>query len=197
MSATPTLSPFELANFVPSLLEKFTLLPLNPDRSIRVAFPVLETEPGQFVMPESVNRHLLALTVDSHLLNWQVDSLRSLFRGEKQPPYLGAEPEAYNDVFCILELHLLDLCDAIGDRRDLEMLEIYAALRRRPDGQSLGYIHDCMWQVAALLLGTRVLSQLEFEAIMSRLERSCRTFAQGPTSRNYLAALRKLFESDD
>jgi hypothetical protein len=43
------------------------------------------------------------------------------------------------------------------------------------------------------VLGTRPLSQAEFEAILSRLERSCRTFAQGPTSRNYIAALRRLW----
>lgn len=41
-----------------------------------------------------------------------------------------------------------------------------------------------------LVLGTRPLSQAEFEAIMARLERSCRTFERGPTSRNYIAALR-------
>ena len=47
-----------------------------------------------------------------------------------------------------------------------------------------------MWQAAALVPGTRPLSQAEFEAIMGRLERSCRTFEQGPTSRNYVTALR-------
>jgi hypothetical protein len=50
-----------------------------------------------------------------------------------------------------------------------------------------------LWQAAALILGTRSLSQAEFEAIMSRLERSCRTFEQGPTSRNYVAALTSTF----
>ena len=70
------------------------------------------------------------------------------------------------------------------------MKEIYSALRRRPDGGSLGFVHDYMWQAAALVLGTRPLSQAEFEAIMARLERSCRTFEQGPTSRNYVASLR-------
>jgi hypothetical protein len=70
------------------------------------------------------------------------------------------------------------------------MREIYSTLRRRPDGRSLGFVHDYMWQAAALILGTRPLSQAEFEAIMARLERSCRTFELGPTSRNYVTSLR-------
>lgn len=70
------------------------------------------------------------------------------------------------------------------------MKEIYSVLRRRPDGRSLGFVHDYMWQAAALILGTRSLSQAEFEAIMARLERSCRTFETNATSRNYITALR-------
>ena len=63
-------------------------------------------------------------------------------------------------------------------------------LRRRPDGRSMGFVHDYLWQAAALILGTRPLSQAEFEAIMARLERSCRTFEMGPGSRNYVATLK-------
>ena len=74
------------------------------------------------------------------------------------------------------------------------MKEIFSTLRRRPDGKSLGFVHDYMWQAAALVLGTHPLSQVEFEAIMARLERSCRTFEQGPTSRNYASSLRMTFE---
>jgi hypothetical protein len=69
------------------------------------------------------------------------------------------------------------------------MLEIYSTLRRRPDGRSLGLVHDYMWQAAAIVLGTLPLSQAEFEAILSRLERSCRTFRMSPGSRNYVATL--------
>jgi hypothetical protein len=69
------------------------------------------------------------------------------------------------------------------------LLEIYSNLRRRPDGRSLGFFHDYLWQAAALILGTRVLSKAEYEAILARLERSCRTFRMGPTSRNLAASL--------
>src|SRR5437016_2101851 len=100
---------------------------------------------------------------------------------------LGDHPEAYGECFILMDLHLLEISRFFGDRRDAEMREIYSALRRRPDGRSLGFVHDYMWQEAALVLGTRPLSQAEFEAIMERLERSCRTFELGPTSRNYAA----------
>jgi len=50
-----------------------------------------------------------------------------------------------------------------------------------------------MWQAAAWILETRPLSQAEFEAIMGRLERSCRTFEIGPTSRNYAAMLHSTY----
>jgi hypothetical protein len=118
-----------------------------------------------------------------------MDSLRALFRGDKQPPTLGDYPEAYNDVFMLLDLHALEFSRVFGDRRDAEMLEIYSNLRRRPDGKSLGPAHDYMWQAAALILGSRPLSQAEFEAIMGRLERSCRTFEMGPGSKNYVATI--------
>ena len=118
--------------------------------------------------------------------------MSTLFRGDKQPPFLGDYPSAYGDSFALLEVHVWEISGFFGDRRDEEMLEIYSALRRRPDGRSLGFVHDYMWQASALILGSRILSKLEFEAIVARLERSCRTFRQGPTSRNYVGSLRQV-----
>ena len=64
------------------------------------------------------------------------------------------------------------------------------SVREAVERQPLDLNQIYMWQAAAVVLGTRPLSQAEFEAIMARLERSCRTFAQGPTSHNCIAALR-------
>jgi hypothetical protein len=69
------------------------------------------------------------------------------------------------------------------------MEEVFALLRRRPDGRGINRTHDFVWQVAALLLGTHVVSAAEFEALCSRLARSARTRAQRPVSRNYAAFL--------
>jgi len=70
------------------------------------------------------------------------------------------------------------------------MEEIYSALRRRPDGRSLGPMHDFLWQVAALTLGMHEVSAAEFEAIFGQLERSVREWALRPVSRNYVDYLR-------
>jgi hypothetical protein len=74
------------------------------------------------------------------------------------------------------------------------MEEIYSALRRRPDGRSLGGVHDFMWQVAALLLGSRAVSAAEYNALLGALARSTRKWGQQPVSRNYVAHLRKTFQ---
>jgi hypothetical protein len=73
------------------------------------------------------------------------------------------------------------------------MEEVYAALRRRPDGRSLGMVHDFLWQISALLPGRYALSQAEFEALIGALVRSTRKWSQRPVSRNYVDYLRRTF----
>ncbi len=105
-------------------------------------------------------------------------------------------PPEYAPHFFFIENQLLTVCDAMGDRTDQEMEEIYSALRRRPDGRSLGVLHDLVWQIAALLLGRCPLSEAEFEGLLGALVRSTRRWAQRPISRNYVTYLRKTFEKD-
>jgi hypothetical protein len=137
------------------------------------------------------DRHSVPLHDGGKLAHWPVASLRELFRGNRQPPAgIDPYPEEYCGHFFFIEEHLLTVCDAIGDRTDQEMEEIYSALRRRPDGRSLGPVHDFLRQVAALLLGRHELSQAEFEAIIGQLERSVRKWALRPVSRNYVGYLR-------
>jgi hypothetical protein len=181
---------FNLEAFVPSLRREFEQQPLHPKRLLTVAFPVKKPEANRPLVPAIHDRGSLSLTDGKEFWYWETDSLRALFRGDKQPPVLGDYPAAYNECFILMDLHVLEISKFFGDRRDAEMKEIYSTLRRRPDGRSLGFVHDYIWQAAALILGTRPLSQAEFEAIMARLERSCRTFEQGPSSRNRVAALR-------
>ncbi len=177
---------FNLSDFVPGLREAVERESLNLKKLIRVATPV--KDPQKHPNP-AADRREICLFDGAHSCVWKIDSLRALFRGDKQPPTLGDYPEAYNDVFMLLDLHVMEFSRVFGDRRDAEMLEIYSNLRRRPDGKSLGPAHDYMWQAAALILGTRPLSQAEFEAVMGRLERSCRTFEMGPGSKNYVATI--------
>jgi hypothetical protein len=181
---------FKLEGFVPSLRQEIERQPLDLKKIIRAAVPVKDPAEHPTPVPAGIDRRALYLTDGKSFCHWETDSLRALFRGDRQPPVLGDYPEAYNDSFILMDLHALEISKLFGDRRDEEMLGIYSALRRRPDGKSMGFIHDYMWQAAAIVLGTRPLSQAEFEAILARLERSCRTFAMGPTSRNYVATLR-------
>ncbi|HOY56808.1 MAG TPA: hypothetical protein PK640_01570 [Verrucomicrobiota bacterium] len=186
---------YNLEDFVPSLREALEGQSLDLDDSMLLAaVPTADGNPDDPPEPVELDRRLIHLVVGDNVCEWEVDSLRSLFRGDRKPPTLGDYPDEYNEEFLILETHLLQISDIFGDRRDDEMREIYSILRRRPDGKSIGFVHDYMWQAAAILLGTRPLSQAEFEAILGRLERSCRTFSMGPGTRNYVNALRGMFE---
>lgn len=182
---------FRADELEPSLRAAFVEHAPNPKNMLLLAVPVKDPQQRPAVVPKNLNRGKLVFVNDGNNFDWTVTSLASLFRGNKQPPHLGDYPEAYHECFLLLDMQFLQLCEFIGDRRDAEMLEIFSALRRRPDGRSLGFVHDYMWQAAALMLGITPLSQAEFEAILARLERSCRTFGMGPTSRNYSVSLRQ------
>jgi hypothetical protein len=177
-----------LEDFVPSLQEALQREPLNLEKIPLAGMPVRDLKERPLV-PCLRERNQVMISDGTSVCGWRVESLTSLFRGDQQPPVLGDYPEAYENSFMLLDMHALEMSRLFGDRRDEEMLEIYSRLRRRPDGRSLGFFHDYMWQAAALVLGTHPLSKAEFEAILSRLERSCRTFRMGPTSRNYIATL--------
>src|SRR5437660_2831522 len=181
---------FNLADFVPDLRSQFHASSLGRNALLRVAIPIKDPEQNPKPVPALTDRQYISISDGNEFWFWEPDSLRSLFRGNKQPPVLGDYPEAYNDAFIIFDMHVLEIIKFFGDPRDAEMEEIYSTLRRRPDGKSLGLVHDYLWQAAALVLGTRPLSEAEFGAIMSRSERSCRTFQLGPTSRNYAASIR-------
>lgn len=182
---------WNLKDFVPSLREQIKRERFNLDNLLMLGVPMGKTKPQPPFEPPAFDRKILWITARDKMCSWQADSLRALFRGDRQPPHLGDYPEAYSEAFMILDMHALEFSRLFGDRRDAEMLEIYSNLRRRPDGRSLGPAHNYMWQAAALMLGMCPLSQAEYEAILSRLERSCRTFKIGPTSRNYIATLRQ------
>jgi hypothetical protein len=143
------------------------------------------------------DRHRVPVSDGEKLTAWVVPSLRELFRGDCQPPPdVDHYPPQYAPYFFFIENQLLTLCDAMGDRTDQEFEEIYSALRRRPDGRSLGVTHDGVWQIVALLLGSHELSQAEFEALLSALERSARGWGSRPVSRNYVDFLRRTFGAD-
>jgi hypothetical protein len=142
-----------------------------------------------------LDKHAVPVYDGTKLVRWQVPTLQELFRGNQMPPPdMDHYPEAYVPRFFFIESHVLTVCSAKGDRTDQEIEEIYSMLRRRPDGRSLGAVHDFLWQVLALLLGTQILSAAEFEALIGALERSTRKWALRPVSRNYVAFLHRTLE---
>ncbi len=143
-----------------------------------------------------LEKHSVPVYDGKKMARWQVSALGELCRGSRPPPPdMDHYPEEYRPHFFFIENHVLTLCAAKGHRTDQEMEEIYSMLRRRPDGRSLGAVHDFLWQVAALLLGSQVLSAAEFEALLGALERSTRKWGSRPVSRNYVAYLRRTFEA--
>ncbi|MEK7684085.1 MAG: hypothetical protein AAB466_01540 [Verrucomicrobiota bacterium] len=137
------------------------------------------------------DRHLILLHDGKRLAEWRVPSLRELFRGDRTPPPdINHYPPEYCCFFYTIEKHVLMVCDVHGDLTDKELEEIFATLRRRPDGKSLGPVHDAVWQIAALTLGIYALSQAEFDAIFGQLARSTRHWQLGLVSRNYIAYVR-------
>ena len=127
-------------------------------------------------------------------VRWQVGALRPLYRGNRRPPAdadMAHYPPEYVRFFYGIEHNVLLFCELTRPPLDAEFIEIYAQMRRRPDGKSLGPLHDVIWQSAAVALGLRSWSEAEYTAVFGQLSRSARHFQIGPSSRNYLEYLQQ------
>ena len=176
-------------DFVPTLRQIVEADGLNPDKLI----VALEADNRRNI--RVLDKHSVPVHDGSKMVRWQVPALGELFRGSRTPPPdMDHYPKEYTPHFFFIENQVLTVCEAIGDRTDQEMEEIYSMLRRRPDGRSLGALHDFLWQVSALLVGTQFLSAAEFEALIGALERSTRKWALRPVSRNYASYLHESFD---
>jgi hypothetical protein len=173
-------------DLVPSLRELVQAVDLAPERLV-VAF---ERDTQKHI--RLVDKNRISVSDGQKITSWPIPSLRELFRGERLPPTdMDHYPPQYTPHFFFIETQVLALCDAMGDRTDQELEEIYSALKRRPDGRSLGIAHDFLWQVMAVLLGRYALSEAEYEALVGALVRSTRKWGLRPVSRNYAAFLRQ------
>jgi hypothetical protein len=179
-----------LVVLVPSLQTLVEMEGLNPEK---LTVP-LEANGGGDVRVNQ--RHVVPVFDGKKMALWPAPPLREMFRGSKPaPPDVDRYPLGYRVHFFFIESHVLTLGDSNGDRSDQEMKEVYSALRRRPDGRSLGVVHDFLWQVSAVLLGSYPLSEAEFDALFGQLARSTRRWAINPISRNYMAYLRRTLPS--
>lgn len=191
MSLGKEAAPGPEVNLVPSLQDLVNANHFEPE-GLSVPCPTLA--PGQVQIKQ---RTLVPVSDGGEVVYWSVPSLASLFRGDAKPPAdMSRYPEAYVPYFYFIEQHVLLLGRTRGDRTDQEMEETFTALRRRPDGRSLGATHDFLWQVAALMLGKYVLSEDRYTAILGRLEQSVRAWALRPVSRFYADYLKRTFAEE-
>lgn len=180
---------FNLEYFAPSLRAVIGAKTLSPNALLQAAIPIENPDTHPKTTPKfPENGEIFVVWKDEEVV-WQPPSLQSLFRGDQRPPEFDSYPAGYEDAFLVLDLHALEYGKSLGDPTDQEMREVYANLRRRPDGRRRSPLHEFMWRGAALMVATRPISADEFEKIMGRLERFCRTFSTGLVSRNYLASL--------
>ena len=176
-------------DLVPALRQLVEAEGLNPDKLI----VALEADNRRNI--RVLDKHSIPVHDGNKMVRWQVPALVDLFRGSRTPPPdMDHYPEEYAPHFFFIENHVLTVCNTIGDRTDQEMEEVYSMLRRRPVARSLGALHDFLWQVSALLVGTQVFSAAEFEALIGALERSARRWALRPVSRNYASYLHQSFD---
>ena len=180
---------FEPDLFVLSLQEVTKDSSMDPARMWRLAMAVMETEDE--ITDDMEDRRNIVITDGRETVFWRVESLDSLYRGDGLPPSLERFPKEYVPLFATIEEQVLVYADIFGDPTDDEMKGIYSDLARHPDHKGRSLLYEHMWQACALALGTRPWSKAQLEAVLRRLQRSCRTFRTHPGSRNYIEVLRQ------
>lgn len=180
---------FELHESLKAVVKKGRLRPVK----MSVGIPVKE-ESGQ-VLEEG--RNSIFISDGKNVGLWSVDSLSSLFRGDEPAPSgdeISMHSLGFAPLFFEIESGLkLFLSESQHPPTDGALLEVFSALRRRPDGRSLGLLHDFVWMNVAFMLGKYRCSESLYTAIMKRMEQSVRMFKTGMSSRNYMNTIQNTF----
>lgn len=181
-----------MKDLIPSLVDVINTEKLHVE-TVNLALPMdVEQKPGV-----SDRSKVRLSDAEGRGGEWSVPSLRELYRGDKIPPQdMNYYPEEYSAMFFAIEKNVLFAGDFV-DIRDEEIARLYRLVRRKPDGRSEGFLHDVLYQSAALMLGLKAVSQEEFEAIFDQLAASARGWRESYSSRNYIAYLRETFRQDE
>lgn len=143
-----------------------------------------------------IERSRIELADGTHTGVWSVASIRALFRGDAVAEAFTDQPPAkYAAALRTIEHAIYDASTHASPPRDAELVDVFSAMRRRPDGKSNGLFHSVVWQAAALALGQSPLSQSEYDAIFSLLERSARSQRNGVGSTGFHHRLVHLFDA--
>jgi hypothetical protein len=149
-----------------------------------VLIPIQVAESGEVIPLED---EVFVLSGEVTVPQVKLKKISELFSGNRQPPVFKNVPaEEYMRFFATIELMALDFCVSTKRvERDEEFERLYNLLRRRPDGRDYNPLFSYLQGSVRLYMSLRDVSQAEFEAVVSRLARSAKTFSQGPTSMNY------------
>lgn len=188
-SFNPETDFFNPALFAPSLIEAIGDASMNLRQIWTLAMAVQETDDE--IMDDMQDRHKVVFFVGDQIVDWRVESLDSLCRGNALAPSLEKYPKEYIPFFATIEHQVIVYADIFGDPTDDEMKGVYSNLARRPDGKGHSLLHEHMWQACALALGTRYWSKAQLESVLRRLQHSCRTFHTHTGSKNYINTIRQ------
>ncbi|MGI5862694.1 MAG: hypothetical protein ACOX6T_11640 [Myxococcales bacterium] len=159
------------------------------DASLKTVYPGvgIEVDDGR---PIPVGKTVKVFGGDKQV-EVELEPISKLLTGTKQPPSFqsGPTPE-YVPFFFMLEAAALDFCEATERLEyDEEIARIYNLLRRRPDGTDPNPLFAHLQATARLYLSLRDVSPAELEAVLNRLTRSVKRWAEGAASTNYLRVL--------
>jgi hypothetical protein len=123
----------------------------------------------------------------------ELQPISALLIGTKQPPSFKEGPApGYEFFFMMFESTVINFFASTEQPvYDEELARLYNLLRRRPDGSDSNPLFGYLQAAARLYLSLRDVSPAEFEAVLNRLTRSAKHFAQGPASTNLIQLLIK------
>jgi len=143
-------------------------------------------------LPLGLDDEVPVLVEDKKAVGVIVKRTGELFTGNVVPPSFSRGPTpAYERFFMLLERTAVDYCGCIERKeRDQEVVRVYSALCRRPDGRDQNPIFSYLQAAARIYMSLKPVSRAEYEAVFDRLRTSAKRFAQGPASTNYIDAVR-------
>lgn len=98
---------------------------------------------------------------------WVHSSLAALFRGaQRASAPVSREDALYTPFIAMIEPLLLEYDATVRPPCDDDLRPCFMQLRKEPDGESLGVLHDILWQGCCLALAKYPYSQEQFEAVM-------------------------------
>lgn len=87
---------------------------------------------------------VFSLGDEKEMISMTIHSIRELFRGNRTPPEFTDYPEDYLPFFIPVETAVVREVrnNSLPPPTDDDFIEVYSTMRHRPDGRSLGLLHD-------------------------------------------------------